>query len=61
LTLTTDQLSTLYGNQDVKDIIKARLRGGRGQHEWNIVANSVQWKEYGLTAGDIMNNTTATA
>jgi len=56
LTLTTDQLSTLYGNQDVKDIIKARLRGGR---EWNIVANSVQWKEYGLTAGDIMNNTTA--
>ena len=59
MTLTTDQLSTLYGNQDVKDIIKARLRGGG--REWNIVANSVQWKEYGLTAGDIMNNTTATA
>jgi len=42
----------------LKILLKHGCEGGR---EWNIVANSVQWKEYGLTAGDIMNNTTATA
>ncbi|MDR1770794.1 MAG: hypothetical protein LBS02_09165 [Hungatella sp.] len=58
--LTTGQLDELYKTQTTKDVIKDRLRGDGGNHEWNMVANADQFKEYGLKASDIMDNVTPT-
>lgn len=58
--LSSTQLTELYGTQSVKDIIKDKLRGGKGNHEWNMVAYADVFKNNGLTAADIMNNGTPT-
>lgn len=58
--LSSEQLAELYETQMVKDIIKDKLRGAGGNHEWNMVSNADGFKEMGLTAGDIMDNATPT-
>ena len=58
--LSEIQMKGLYGHQKTKDIIKDRLRGDGGTHEWNMVANADNWKVDGLTAADIMDNGTPT-
>ena len=60
--LSKPQLEELYKTQTIKDKIKKNLRGGSKvhNHEWNMVAHADQFKNWGLTASDIMDNATPT-
>ena len=53
---TPEEIAALYKDPALRDKIETGLRGSGGKHEFLMVAEAPQWKQWGVSADEVQND-----